>query len=340
MLKTLNIKSFKSIFDWEIELGWLTLLTGTNSSGKSSIIQAIRMIHKASTGTDYSDSIFIDWLGSVRELKNKASTEDMTFRIKDTDENEIMIACDHLDRWTKESKGKLRMKNLIHVSADRYGPRLFMPIFSERTRANELGIHGENIFQCLENRWSEKLNDKLRHPNSEWNTLEFNLKWWLSVISPWTELDYNLNKPSDISTYSINWHRPTNVWHGISYALPVIMALLMGTLEGGSIVVIENPEAHVHPRWQAEIARLIALCAEAWAQIIIETHSDHIFDWIRIYAKSNPTFQEKAKIYWLEIDGEQKTAITPIELSKDGRIKHWPKWFFDQFEINAIELLS
>ncbi len=76
----------------------------------------------------------------------------MTFRIKDTDENEIMIACDHLDRWTKESKGKLRMKNLIHVSADRYGPRLFMPIFSERTRANELGIHGENIFQCLENR--------------------------------------------------------------------------------------------------------------------------------------------------------------------------------------------
>jgi len=77
---------------------------------------------------------------------------------------------------------------------------------------------------------------------------------------------------------------------GLSYTLPVITALLVGTLIPNSLVIIENPEAHLHPRGQTEIARLIALCAQVGTQIIIETHSDHLFDGIRIAAKNKPGF--------------------------------------------------
>lgn len=51
------------------------------------------------------------------------------------------------------------------------------------------------------------------------------------------------------------------------------------------MVLIENPEAHLHPRGQYEMSRLICLCVEAGAKVLVETHSDHLFDGVRIFAK-------------------------------------------------------
>jgi predicted ATPase len=169
--------------------------------------------------------------------------------------------------------------------------------------------------------------------------LEYNIKGWLSVISPNVEFKYELNKTSDSSYSTFDEHRATNVGFGLSYTLPVITALLVGTLIPNSLVIIENPEAHLHPRGQTEIAKLISLCAQVGTQIIIETHSDHLFDGIRIAAKETPGFAKQVQIHWFELDKDKNTEVYSPTLYDDGRIDEWPKGFFDQFEINASKLL-
>jgi predicted ATPase len=118
----------------------------------------------------------------------------------------------------------------------------------------------------------------------------------------------------------------------------VITALLVGTILPNSLVIIENPEAHLHPKGQTEIARLIALCTQVGAQVIVETHSDHLFDGIRIAAKQYKMAQD-VQIYWFELDKNKNTMVYSPVLSNDGRIDQWPEGFFDQFEINSSQLI-
>jgi len=183
------------------------------------------------------------------------------------------------------------------------------------------------------------LQDKLIHKNSEGDTLLYNIRGWLSVVSPRVEFNFELNKTSDSSYSTFDEHRATNVGFGLSYALPVISALLIGTLIPNSLVIIENPEAHLHPKGQTEIAKLISLCAQSNTQVIIETHSDHVFDGIRIAAKSMEEFSEKVQLHWFELNERKITDIVSPNLDKNGRIDIWPTGLFDQFEINASKLL-
>ena len=187
----------------------------------------------------------------------------------------------------------------------------------------------------------ELLNSILRHENSEGFTFEYNLKAWLQVISPGVKFDYKIQKESDSSFSLFNSHRSKNVGFGLSYTLPVITALLLGTIIPDSLVIIENPEAHLHPKGQTEMAKLISLCVQAGTQVIVETHSDHLFNGIRIHAKTDQTkqFAEQVKIYWFELDKNNNTEVSETTLNNDGRLDKWPAGLMDQFEINASELL-
>ncbi|WP_180834594.1 AAA family ATPase, partial [Vibrio parahaemolyticus] len=65
--------------------------------------------------------------------------------------------------------------------------------------------------------------------------------------------------------------------------LPIVLALLV--TKPGGLVIIENPEAHLHPKGQSYLGRLIQRTAEAGVQVIIETHSDHLLNGIRVAAR-------------------------------------------------------
>lgn len=130
-----------------------------------------------------------------------------------------------------------------------------------------------------------------------------------------------------------------NVGFGLSYALPIIVALFLGTIEPNTIVLIENPEAHLHPKGQTELAKLIALSVEAGAQVIVETHSDHLFDGLRVYAKNNKGFAKRISTYWFELDLHKNSLVESVVIDDNGRLDKWPQGMFDQFEINASELL-
>lgn len=331
MIKQLEITGFKSFLNETIDFGGLTMLTGLNSSGKSSIIQSLLMLEKVAHN---EKNILLDGHGDFDELKNPYE-EDAISLIGICSNGEVKI-----EKCIPTAPNEdVIYPNIIYISASRFGPEVLLPITPNDL---SLGSKGENVLNIIKEYADEQLNPLLRHENSEGFTFEYNLKAWLGVISPGVKFDYRIQKESDSSFSLFNEHRSKNVGFGLSYTLPVITALLLGSITPNSLVIIENPEAHLHPKGQTEMARLISLCVQAGSQVIIETHSDHLFNGIRIYAKidQTKTFADKVKLYWFELDKKNNTQVSPLTLDNNGRIRgDWPDGLFDQFEINASELL-
>lgn len=327
MITSIELNGFKSFVSDEIELGNLTLLTGLNSSGKSSVIQAILLLEKASK----QQSIFLEGHGNIMECKNPYNE---TVNIKSVfSEGGLLEINDN----TSTSTGAINFPEIIHISADRFGPETSIAINSISTK---LGRKGENVIKCIEHNSDIVIPEILKHEKSQGDTFLFNLSAWLGVISPNVKFEPHLQEMSDSSYSTFNGFRAKNVGFGLSYSLSVITALLLGSITPNSLVIIENPEAHLHPRGQSEMARLIGLCVESGVNVIVETHSDHLFDGIRIFAKQNTNaFYKKVKSYWFELDANSNTSVEKITIDKFGRVENWPSGMFDQFEVNASKLL-
>jgi predicted ATPase len=333
MIKTIGFEGFKSLLSEELELGGLTLLTGINSSGKSSVIQGIRMLERISLRQD----VMLEGHGTIEDLVNpytetleiRAETRFGTTSYRYTDKE---IFTDYFDHGS--------FFKLTYIAADRYGPESFLQIYPGEKY--DLGSRGENVFKVID--WydtnSTNLPAIVKHPESQGTTFSFNLEAWLGVISPNHGFKAHVQELSDTSNATFHGRRAKNVGFGLSYVLPVIVALLQSTVQENSIVLIENPEAHLHPKGQTEMARLIARCVEAGTQVVIETHSDHIFDGIRVQAKeSESAFHEQIKAYWFELDEKRNSVVEEVEIDENGRISQSPQGLFDQFEINARKLL-
>lgn len=331
MIKEITIRGFKSFFDEAIKIAPLTVLAGLNSSGKSSVIQAIRILGNFSNGFP---NPLLEGHGSIEELQNQYVKElfslEAIYDGLDSGENSIRYSADGDGQYADG------YPNLIYVSADRFGPQTSIPISSDY----KLGERGENVLYCVEHYWDTLLDPILIHEKSQGETFEYNLEAWLGSISPGVRFKRNILKETDSSYSLFNDHRAKNVGFGLSYTLPIIVALFMGTIEKRTTVLIENPEAHLHPKGQTELARLICLAVEAGAQVIVETHSDHLFDGIRIYAKQHKGFAQKVCLNWFELDEDKLTTVDSPELQDDGRLNEWPAGMFDQFGINASELLK
>ncbi len=339
MIREISLTGFKSFLDRKLKLNQLTVLTGLNSSGKSSIIQALLMLEKAHRD---ETSILLDGHGSIEEIKNTYYNQELILSVLNEFDKAFVTKISlgkEAKPYTVLYRQEFPFPEIIYISANRFGPKTSVPIYNDSSKRNRIGANGENLFQFIESFAYETLNPTLIHPNSEGETVEYNIAGWLSVISPNVKFRYIIDKTSDTSYSMFNEHRATNVGFGLSYSLSVIASLLIGTLIPNSLVIIENPEAHLHPKGQTEIAKLISLCAQVGTQVIVETHSDHLFDGIRIAVKETKGLADKVQLHWFELDDKQNTEVHSPLINDDGRLDVWPKGLFDQFEINASKLI-
>ena len=135
-----------------------------------------------------------------------------------------------------------------------------------------------------------------------------------------------------------------NVGFGLSYALPIVVALLAS--ERDSLLLIENPEAHLHEAAQSELGMMIARAAEAGIQVIVETHSNHVLNGILMASKR---FEEEdigidrnnVKLYYMKkaADGLQSVA-EEVKIVGDGKIDHQPEGFFTRQDADMTYLLG
>lgn len=104
--------------------------------------------------------------------------------------------------------------------------------------------------------------------------------------------------------------RPVNVGFGVTYTLPIIVAILSAKVD--DLIIIENPESHLHPKAQSILGKLFAIAANAGVQIIIESHSDHILNSLRVCVKNKIISNESVAIYYFERKPDSIEHITDI----------------------------
>tara|TARA_Y100000310_G_scaffold298898_1_gene333268 strand:+ start:5470 stop:6585 length:1116 start_codon:yes stop_codon:yes gene_type:complete len=364
MLNYIKLSNFKCYLDQEFKFEPLTVFCGSNSVGKSTAIQAIAIPFQSRFDRRVSLNGELVSLGVREDLHNRNVLDDeLKIELKHSEISHRFVwgysdlssdpraheieAVDSNVQASATIISEYADKGFQFLEAERFGPRNNFKLRQSTAFPNWLGARGEYTWETifdLVNKQRLRLSDDdaRNHPNNAGNrSVHANIELWMSEISEGFHVDPNVQEDADVSysTYSsssMSLVKPINMGFGLTYSLSVVAAL-MSTKPGG-LVIIENPEAHLHPKGQSYLGRLIALSAEAGVQVVIETHSDHIINGIRLMVRVKSVEHKKVKIYYISADDEKQ--VTPIEINVNGQMTEWPKGFFDQQAIDMEQLMQ
>lgn len=329
MIEQLTIDGYKSIRHQLIPLKPMNVLAGLNSSGKSSVIQALRILGRIALR---KEEILPEHCGDEDTLRNK-NEKQMELIAKYGNEGEKTICYSNREEQHPE------FPKVIYVGADRIGPQTIYP----SKKNGELDERGTNVLRIIEesSNAGKVLPEVMLNDKCEGEAFKFVVQGWLKEITPGVRFNFDKVPGQEAHTATYNGFWPTNVGYGLSYTLPIIVAILQGVTEKNSIVLLENPEAHIHAKGQTALADLMCRAVEAGAQIVVETHSDHVFDGVRIYAKEHKDkdFAAKVNIAWFRHNEKETTEIEFPMLQDNGGLTFWPKDMFSQFMDNAERLI-
>ncbi|RLV09832.1 hypothetical protein CTZ27_00755 [Streptomyces griseocarneus] len=374
MITRLTLVNFKAFRRLEFPLGPLTLLTGLNSSGKSSVLQAIALLRQ-SFGPDRltspEEGLLLNGelveMGTARDVLHDdfGPADDLLatdapvvgFAVV-TDVPGRFIARydleqpdeDVMEAYDFAGDSSLLDSPFQYLHADRITPAVTYP--RSRQIAIDrgfLGVRGEHTVNFLRHNAEREVPDgPLRHPGATSPQLLDQTVAWMQELCPGVNVQASAIEGTDFVRLSYGFggtaginatrrRRPTNVGFGLTYALPIVVACLTATPE--SLILLENPEAHLHPKGQSRMAALIAAAAAAGAQLIVETHSDHVLNGVRIAVKQGALEPHDAVIHFFRGNGSGAEVITP-RVDKDGMLAQWPEGFFDEWENSLDQLLD
>lgn len=366
MIRTIRLSNFKCFRELELQWAQLNLLCGLNGMGKSSVIQALLLLRQSFDSRDLQEGRLllggnlVDLGTGIDVLFEGAEQETVEFELSSDALGPCLLRfgySESLDLLNSlEDHFILPQKwhevppfggNLVYINAERIGPRKFYMLSKSMAHRYNLGPQGEYALNFLNEYQTQPMAEGdprcVESPN---RLLREVVNYWLQDISPGVLLElktieeadaitagFSFDKPGDVRTRS---YRATNVGFGLSYTLPVVLALLA---KPGSLCIIENPEAHLHPRAQTKLAELAVQASIAGVQVIVETHSDHFMDGVRIAVHDGLITPDKIAFHYFERHGG-RTEVSSPQIDIDGRMSEWPAGFFDQYEQNLAKLLA
>lgn len=364
MIKEIRVQNFKCFEHVCVGLRELNLFTGINGMGKSTLIQALLLFRQTyeRNNLDKDNHVLLNGryisLGTIKDIsywyKNE---ENINILIREDNQiwecsyNEKEDALVLTDSRLDSEDSSLTGKGFEYISAERLGPRRYYDdLMEENYSRTQVGVKGEYAVSSLYAMGSDfKVYENMKNPNESGERLELQVNAWMSEISPGVKvkpvpyLDANM-MGLRYAQSGIMGEESANAIHmgfGVSYVLPIIISLLKA--QKGDLLIIENPEAHIHPKGQRRIGELVARASANGVQIIMETHSDHVLNGIRLSVKQGIIKPEQVKlnyfnIYTDKVDGLTKHELTSPEILRDGSLSNWPEGFFDEWD-KAIDLL-
>ena len=368
MIYQLELNTFKCFELLKLPLGPLTLLCGTNASGKSSVLQAIALIHQTMREHEWSTRLMLNGsvtkLGTVTDVvdqltgrgsfgiglidqeiacrwKFSGDRQDMSLKVdrvvmgdivrKNPAELRFLLPVDSaLPPFSLVS----RVRDLTYITAEREGPRETYPL-EDQHAVRVVGPRGENAVSVLYWGRDEHLSAELILKDTT-PTLLHQVGARLEVFFPGCAINVQQVPNANAVTLGIRtssdtgFLRPVHCGFGITQILPIIVATL--SLPKGSLMLIENPEVHLHPAGQALMGQLLADAAHAGIQTIVETHSDHVLNGIRRSVKSERILPDEVAIHFLKQRSTDASQVLSPTLDSSGNIDIWPEGFFDQFD--------
>ncbi len=381
MIKHIKIKNFKALKLAQFELSNLNLFAGLNGMGKSSFLQVLLLLRQSylqnllqnnelglngslvniGLGSDAyaqfgdEETVYFELETFDRKKAQWTFSAIKALGSRNLHKDEDILTCIDSNISNHFFDFSLFKEGFQYLSAERVSPQSsFETSNYEVIKRRQLGNHGEFAIHYLALNQDESLViPKLKHQTATADTLLKNVEAWLKEISPGISLKTQLYSDMDKVRLAFQYDagrqimrefRPSNVGFGITYILSVIVAIL--SAKKGDILLVENPEAHLHPRGQSRIGHLMALAAGQGVQFFIETHSDHVLNGIRVAAKKDSEHHvidaDNVRIFFFHREEGQEyhaTSILTPKLDDNGKIDKWPEGFFDEWNRLLFELI-
>lgn len=408
MLTELRLENFKC-FGGEtvVPCGRLNLLTGVNSKGKSTTLQALLILHQSlsrmTTGEPTLQRVELNGgsvrLGTFREIQNSERPTDdrvrLSFEFSDELEaggHEITVSrlqiwqADGKERWASltsveverfvdlqvvshnnrqganghavaldfalEPDGSARdtlarsshlyeLGQVYYVGADRLGPQDFFP-WSNSYYRTSVGVRGERTPEVLYRAEQEQQQVHTQLLRSEAaSTVPEQASAWLSYIFDGGAVRVGAESGVVLTVEmnadgSARYFRAVHLGFGYSYVLPILVASLVAP--PGSILIVENPEAHLHPFAQSRMGEFLALVAQSGVQVFVESHSEHVLNAFRLAVREQHLATEDLAVLYFRRDAQEPVLRVAVEA--DGRITDWPDGFFDQRTRDFLRLFG
>lgn len=198
---------------------------------------------------------------------------------------------------------------------------------------SDLGPRGENTWNALAHSPVRRVSffDLKRHGIREMSLLDA-VNWWLRYCGIADQI--KTKKRSGDPIYQVllrgsfkGTKSIVDLGFGVSQILPVLVMGLLGGRDG--LQLYEQPEIHVHPAIQAQLADFFMSIAKSGRQVLLETHSEHIINRIRTRILEEKVRQDEISILFLGKDSKYNSTFEKIKFRGDGQIANWPPGFFD-----------
>lgn len=348
----ITIRDFKCIADFELVEVPAVVLAGFNSAGKSSVIQVLRILRWA--GIQYIQDT-LDWvqIHHGMDFIDVRDPGDLIRRGADyavisgdfgivrlqagiapgRGATDIELDRDRIPAW-------MISEDFVYLSAERTGPRWESPT-PDNDKIRYCGPKGEYTGKRLLDVSVQfpKIEPAKRCPGTLTDNFQIQIDSWMSLI--FGDVSFKAQPISD-SQARIMVRQPMgmfgapSVGFGYTYSLPIIIDGL--AVPVGSMMIVENPEAHLHPKAQSRMGYFLGTLAAAGVRVVVETHSEHIVNGIRLAVLSRLGLMPRdLAIYFF---GEKAEGFDPqlITMDDSGNLSDFPVDFFDQVRQDMKEM--
>lgn len=340
MINKLYIKGFKCFDDVSLEMRSITMLAGQNSIGKSSVIQSLLALKQGKTpftgkymSIGNADELMNAYIGA-EEIKisadytnNKEECQNAYVEIKGLNAASV--------------KTKMLKSDIVYCSAERVGVK---DVY-EKSNDNSLGVgvDCEYAFSYFAEKWSKPIKSIFVYDETTKLTLSGQVNYWLNEILNYNIFAEEIDRTELIRVYFRNQNmrinvRPKNIGTGVTYIAEVIISAF--SCKPGDLLVIENPEIHLHPSAQSKFVEFLVFVASCGVQIVVETHSDHIYNGIRKEIHQDSIDADNVSIYFFKHSDNGCSEPILIPVSETGKATVNEDGFFDQIKKDLDVILG
>lgn len=374
MLKHIHLENFKAQQAADLDFSKINVLTGFNSTGKTTVIQSLAFIKQSLQKKELSFNDYLLRLGDYREVVSRHDT-DLPIRISVTlDEGGEELrygleasmggvvesfAVDGEEGWKWDSRtdGAVEASGRLFfpIAAGGYGGGVVMSSDPVKTMQEQKRAMGwfENMLYLSSNRGFTKYNypllagkptvEDISNRTGDSSALE---EWLSNLIiyrineaKRYPAMEAQLNRMTDrlsslgveISPYVMSgpsvvidlaesgmWVSAVNSGYGVNQS---VASIVLGSLsEPGSLVMIEEPETHLHPRFQRTMAQILADFTKEGKQVLITSHSDHVLQELRKLVLAGKVPEEDVKVYHFAKE-DRTTRASEIDVTDEAALR-------------------